>query len=34
MIAINTELGFEVLEREPSWDLEVADAPQPRAAQS
>lgn len=27
MIAINTELGFEVLERQPSWELQVADAP-------
>ena len=27
MIAINTELGFEVLDREPSYELEVADAP-------
>jgi GNAT superfamily N-acetyltransferase len=27
MIAINTELGFEVLERELSWELGVADAP-------
>ena len=27
MIAINTELGFEVLEREPSWELPVAHAP-------
>jgi GNAT superfamily N-acetyltransferase len=30
MIAINTELGFEVLEREPSWELQVAQAPRPR----
>lgn len=29
MIAINTELGFEVLEREPSWELQVAHAPAP-----
>jgi GNAT superfamily N-acetyltransferase len=27
MIAINTELGFEVLERETSWELQAADAP-------
>jgi GNAT superfamily N-acetyltransferase len=27
MIAINTELGFEALDRQPSWDLQVADAP-------
>ena len=27
MIAINTELGFEVLERQPSWELQIADAP-------
>ena len=27
MIAINTELGFEVLERQPSFELQVADAP-------
>ena len=33
MIAINTELGFEVLEREPSWELQVAHALAP-AAQS
>jgi hypothetical protein len=26
MIAINTELGFEVLDRQPSWELQVADA--------
>jgi GNAT superfamily N-acetyltransferase len=26
MIAINTELGFEVLERQPSWELQAADA--------
>jgi len=26
MISINTELGFEVLERQPSWELEVANA--------
>jgi GNAT superfamily N-acetyltransferase len=30
MIAINTELGFEVLERQPSWELEVAHAPRAR----
>lgn len=29
MIAINTELGFEVLERDPSWELKVANAPAP-----
>ena len=29
MIAINTELGFEVLDRPPSWELQVADAPAP-----
>jgi GNAT superfamily N-acetyltransferase len=34
MIAINAELGFEVLERETSWELDVADAPQHLAAQS
>jgi hypothetical protein len=28
MIAINTELGFEVLERELSWELQVAPAAQ------
>jgi GNAT superfamily N-acetyltransferase len=27
MIAINTELGFEVLERHPSWELQIANAP-------
>jgi len=27
MITINTELGFEVLEQQPSWELEVAHAP-------
>jgi len=27
MIAINTELGFEVLEREPSWELQIVPAP-------
>jgi hypothetical protein len=26
MIAINEELGFEVLERWPSWEMEVAAA--------
>ena len=29
MIAINTELGFEVLDRPPSWELQVAAAPAP-----
>jgi hypothetical protein len=28
MIAINTELGFEVLEQEPSWELQVVHAAQ------
>lgn len=32
MIAINTELGFEVLDRQPSWELQVADAPAPANA--
>jgi hypothetical protein len=26
MIAINAELGFEVLDRRPSWELDVATA--------
>jgi GNAT superfamily N-acetyltransferase len=30
MIAINTELGFEVLERQPSWELDTAQAPRLR----
>jgi GNAT superfamily N-acetyltransferase len=29
MIAINTELGFEILERQLSWELETARAPGP-----
>jgi GNAT superfamily N-acetyltransferase len=29
MIAINNELGFEVLERQLSWELETARAPRP-----
>ena len=29
MTAINTELGFEVLERQLSWELETARAPGP-----
>jgi hypothetical protein len=31
---INTELGFEVLERETSWELDVSGAPRHLAAQS
>jgi GNAT superfamily N-acetyltransferase len=34
MIAINAELGFEVLEREPSWQLEISRAPRRPADQS
>ena len=29
MNAINTELGFEVLERQLSWEVEPARAPRP-----
>jgi hypothetical protein len=34
MTAINTELGFEVLERQISWELGTARAPGAGAAQS
>jgi hypothetical protein len=27
MIAINDELGFEMLERQPSWELAIAHVP-------
>jgi len=34
MTAINTKLGFELLERQFSWELETARAPRPTGSQA